>query len=204
MINVVYDVDDVLNNLNEYATAKAGVDMSAIKYFNIRKNTNIPEDGQDRLLELYGNPDTFRHLSFLDAAYHICDIEKEFDNVYVSIHSNNFAQEIADIKTSALLAEIPGITSEKISMEVGSAMSKSAHSEADIIVEDSFQNCLKYSDDTIKILINKSWNQAENYDSTDKESGITRVESLEKANELIREIVRNWDNKDRVRELTDR
>lgn len=189
MINIVYDVDDVLNNLNDYVCDKCGVDYNSIVQFNILKNEGITKDDANRLLESYSDPFTFTQLRFRDAAYHICDIEKEYKGVRVSIHSNNFKREIADIKTKALLKEIPGLSLDKISMEVGTHSSKSADKDADFIVEDNIENLLKYEDRVFRILIDKPWNKAETYGLNDKDYNIFRVKSLEEANDIIRKII---------------
>ena len=186
---IIYDVDDVLNNLNEYCLTKLGLPWGT--RFNTYENTSYTKEQADSLMGMYGNPETFRHLSYMPGARDIFDIEKT-GKVKVRIVSRNFNQGVADVKMGWILGGIPGATSDNIEMQIGLGADKRIDKTADIIVEDCITNCIKYNKDTIKILIDKPNNKAEEYSINEGEHNIIRVDTLIDANNLIRKIVNNY------------
>ena len=189
MFTVVYDVDDVLNNLNEYVEAQTKVPMSKLKNFDITKNNNLTEEEKRLVLYYYQHSETFKHLKFRKAAYRIFDIEKT-GKARVVIHSNNFNKSIALIKYNMLMAQIPGISPEKVSLAVGNHDAKQAFPNTDIVIDDCLDNLLKYPKECIKIVIDKPWNHPRTYGyKSDGAIGVTRVGSLSAAVELVEKIV---------------
>lgn len=188
-LNAVYDVDDVLNNLNDYVFET--LRLHKAKRFKIPENTDqYTEDQMKSIINMYGDPNTFRNLRYVPGARDICKIEKT-GKALTWINSSNYTEDIAKVKLESLIANIPDLNIDRIILVIGLGANKNAV-DADIIVEDCFTNLDKYHDGTLKILIDKTHNQAETYGSTDAEKGITRVKSLVEANTIIQCVVDNW------------
>lgn len=188
-LNVVYDVDDVLNNLNDYVfdTLK----LPKAKRFVIAENSDIYTEQQvEAIIQMYRDSETFKHLKFVPGARDICRIEKT-GKALTWINSSNFTEDVAKVKLKDLVTNIPDLNPDRIILVIGTGNSKNAVS-ADIIIEDCFTNLNKYPDGCLKILIDKEHNQASEYDTTDAEKGITRVSSLIEANEIIKYVVDMW------------
>ena len=187
-IRIVYDVDDTLNNLNDYVHEKLGIKTRADR-FTIRECKVYSVEQQDAILEAYGDPETFKNLSYVPGATDIFDIE-ELGNIEVYILSRNFNSDIADIKTESILREIPGATVERIEMQIGNGEGKRIDELADIIVEDCLDNCLKYDKEVIKIIIDKPHNKLETYGLSQEDCpNLIRVKSLLAANQVIRDLL---------------
>lgn len=187
-IKIIYDVDDVLNNLNSYIFGKLGLPWG--ERFMVTECMCYTKEQVDALLKMYGDPEVFRNLSYEPGASEIFDIERT-GQAEVFIISRNFNQEVADVKMESLLKHIPNAKPDKIDMQIGSGNNKKIDESADIIVEDCIENCIRYPFDTIKILIDKPNNQAEAYGICKEEHNIFRVGSLIEANNLICAIVNN-------------
>ena len=188
MIDIVYDVDDVLNNLNGYVFQQ--LKFPEPTNFNIRECKEYTKEQQDTILAMYGEAETFRNLTYVEGARDICEIEKT-GKARVWINSSCFTQEIADIKTGSLLASIPGLNPERIILQIGLGHAKEPVNFAKFIVEDCLTNTFKYSNSTIKLLIDKVYNQAKTYRTSDWKAGITRVDNLVEANNIIRKYIEN-------------
>lgn len=185
-IKIIYDVDDVLNNLNSYIFGKLGLPWG--KRYLVTECTCYTKEQVDTLIKMYGDPEVFRNLTFVPGAKEIFDIERT-GQAEVFIISRNFNQEVANVKMESLLKHIPNAKPDKIDMQIGSGNNKKIDESADIIVEDCIENCIRYPFDTIKILIDKPNNQAEAYGICEEEHNIFRVGSLIEANNLISAIV---------------
>lgn len=186
MLHIIYDVDDVLNNLTDRMCQFVGVEPNT--FYRIEDNDHYTDDEKRRCFEFFNDPDAFAALDFVPGATEIFEIEKT-SKARVSIMSCNYNQQIVDIKMHKLLTRIPGAAPEKIQMQLLRGEDKVVDPSADIIVEDCLANCLKYPLDTLKILINKSYNQAATYNVNESAWNIRRVDSLLEANQLIREII---------------
>ena len=185
-ILIIYDVDDVLNNLNQYCLDKLGLPWGT--RFNTYENECYTKEQADDLMEAYGDPETFRNLELVAGAEDIFSMLNE-DKAEVKIVSRNFNQDVADVKMEWLLENIPNASKDKIEMQIGLGANKKVHTEADIIIEDCITNCLKYEFRTIKLLIDKPNNQSEVYGIDEKAENIIRVKSLIEANALVKMMV---------------
>lgn len=185
-LNVVYDVDDVLNNLNEYVFKQLGVTWRP-RRFNVRECTDVSTEFQDKIIGMYGSPETFENLDWVDGAHEITSIEAD-GSAKVWINSNNFSDTIRDIKRHKILTELTEINPNRVVLQVSGSNDKKAVN-ADIVIEDHIINCLKYSDWAIKILIDKTWNQPDQYEIAEDFYHIIRVGSLLEANQAVREII---------------
>lgn len=185
-LNVVYDVDDVLNNLNEYVFKQLGVTWRP-RRFNVRECTDVSTEFQDKIIGMYGSPETFENLDWVDGAHEITSIEAD-GSAKVWINSNNFSDTIRDVKRHRILTELTEINPDRVVLQVSGSNDKKAVN-ADIVIEDHIINCLKYSDWSIKILIDKTWNQPDQYEIAEDFYHIIRVGSLLEANQAVREII---------------
>jgi 5'(3')-deoxyribonucleotidase len=180
-LKIVYDVDDVLNNLNHYvfSTLKLGLPDR----FNIMDCDKYIDEQKKAILGMYSSPDTFRKISYVPGASEICEIEKT-GKAEIWINSHSFNEEILQVKHDSLVELLPEMNKSHIILTIGRGAGKKQLDNTDIIVEDSFTNLMEYSDDVLKVLINKTHNQAKTYGTTDDEQHIIRVKDLEEANEV--------------------
>lgn len=186
---VVYDVDDVLNNLNNIVFNKAGVEGKVTRYYT-NENEGLTKSEMAEMNNLYANPDTFRILEYNDGAERICDIEKTgFADVF--IYSANFNPIISRIKYDSLISAIPNIKPDNIELVISSGH-KHARRDTDIIIEDSADNIMLYSDNVIKILIDKPYNQENKYPELMEVKNLIRVDTLVDAVNLVENIVYTW------------
>lgn len=191
-IDVIYDVDDVLNTLNETVFNKLGWTWRP-KRFNTRECDDITREQQDIVLRLYRDPEMFRTTAWSDGAKDIANIENT-GLARVGINSNSLNPEVVGIKRHRLLTDIPNINPDRLTLQcVGTEEKKSVH--ADIIIEDHIMNTLRYGEHCIKILINKTWNTSGEYPMDEEKLHIVRVDSLLEANEVIARIVDYIDRK---------
>lgn len=174
---IVYDVDDVLNNLNDVVFNTLGINQHIQTRFKITENVDTlsPID-MERIISAYGDTKIFEQVQFLPGAKLIYDAEAR--GAIVRIRSSNVNQQIADLKMAKLLSEIPGATREKITMFVGHGVKKEIDPEADIIIEDSLENLLMYQRDKVRILIDKPYNKYYSYRVNNSIERISRVPSL--------------------------
>lgn len=185
-LKVVYDVDDVLNDLNGHVSKLLNTPNP--DNFDISKATNLTDEQKKLVMEAYGNPDTFKTVPYLDDAKKIFDIEKNGKTV-VEIHSNNFNQGVADVKRESLKKLFPNVSEDKFHLQVGKWDEKDTRTSPDIIVEDNILNLFKYNIFTVKILIDKPYNQASIYNTRDYKEGIIRVANLAEAIETVEKLV---------------
>lgn len=186
---IVYDVDDVLNDLNSVVTRELGLEISKQYRFKIVENTKtLTPDQMQAIIEAYGNPEIFKKTRLMPGADTICNIEKT-GLAEVRIRSSNVNADIGTIKISKLIPAIPGLTLDKITMFYGINSIKTIDGEADIVIEDSIENLFRYSSRVTKILLDAGYNQAHNYGTTDEAHGITRVTGLLDAIDIVEQLV---------------
>ena len=183
---IVYDLDEVLNNLNEYVYNFLKVPSASV--FNIKECKEYTEEQKVAILSMYRDPEVFKKLDLVDGGKEILDIEST-GKAEVWINSNNLSDEVKQAKIQWLKEKLPEFNMQHVVMQVKAAESKDGHDDAFIIVEDNLLNLRKYSKDTIKILIDKSHNQSEAYNTSDEAEGIIRVKDLKEANSRIKQIV---------------
>lgn len=187
----MYDIDDVLNNLNEEVYSTLGIPHLYYKQkrYKVRENVGILTDKQmDSILNLYSDNSLFERLRPIRGIERITNIEKQLPNkAVVHIHSISLNEDIIRIKERFIRDNIAGFNSERANLALGH--NKDAFKNADIIVEDSLENLLKYGSNTIKILLDKPYNQFNNYGIV--KTDIIRLNDLEEAVDTIeRELTR--------------
>lgn len=191
VLNAVYDVDDVLNNLVKHVCKTLKISLP--DRFEINLCKNYSEDEKKEVYRMFEDPETFRHVEYDPDANKICEVEKT-GKVLVWINSNNLNQSIVDIKVPSLLENISDLTPERIRMEIRGRVDcnfKEALENTDIVVEDNLLHLLN-NDECVKILINRTHNQADVYNIKDADYNIIRVNELSEAIDIINRIAELW------------
>lgn len=184
---IVYDVDDVLNNLNGYILTKLG--LPEPNRYNVMECSMYTSEQKEQILQMYREAETFKHLEYVPGAKEICDIEKS-GRAEVMINSSCLSEEVAEVKLHSLLTHVDNLKESKIHFDLTNASNRKRTIDgADIVIEDCLANLQRYGEDTRKILINKSNNQAAEYGTCDLKDSIIRVNSLLEANEVVRRLV---------------
>lgn len=182
-INVVFDIDDVLNNLNDYVFGTLG--LPEPDTFKVNESSLYTDEQKKAIMQMYGKADTFWHLQYNSLCSRLTDLECA-SNVYVWINSVCFTKDIADVKLGQLRMYAPGLDEDRIIFQITSdGSSKRELSCGTIMVEDNIINLFKHEETPIKILIDKSYNKAEVYGTHDATHGIIRVNSLAEAYKVI-------------------
>lgn len=112
---IVFDVDDILWGLNKIATDKVNIDYNKIVVYSAKENYLLTEDERKRLLEVYSNPDTFKHINWYDGVEDIIKLEQKGAEVY--INSNSFNIEISELKRKQLKS-ILGLPDDRLILNV--------------------------------------------------------------------------------------
>ncbi len=185
-INVVYDLDGVLNQLNEYVFDELGISQKlCIKHYNIYKNTDtLSRNEMESIINMYHNAEIFGNLQLVPGARRIKNVKNVVNNkINVIIHSLCYNTMVKSVKREWIKNNL-GLYNECVKLEVGS--SKGIIKSADIVVEDSLEQLLKYDREVVKILINKTYNKHGKYP---KVGGIIRTKDLNAAIDKVEEIV---------------
>lgn len=196
-MNIIYDMDDVLNDLNEsvYRTLGLSDKFAQLKRYYVTENVELgiltQEQGKS-VLSLYENPETFKRLSARKGIERIMDIESHHkDRVCVSVYSQSLNKEINEIKYDFIKEHIPNMPLDRV--HITNTEIKEAKAGASIVVEDSIENLLRYDKSVIKILMSKSYNKYENYqdlkEQIDNSGTFIRVYSLEDAITVIEGLI---------------
>lgn len=183
---VVFDIDDVLNDLINTTLDIVGVPEK----YELKKRYYVEECGEifsidqmEMMKKLWKNGDT----------YTLCKpqpgIEKlnkimEVENVDLKIHSFCASEDAANAKEEFVKAHT-NVTDDNLVLELNN---KTPFNYAFAIVEDHFQYLCK-TKAKYKLLIDKPYNKAEEYGTTDKEQGILRFKTTEDAIEFILEVL---------------
>jgi len=183
---VVFDIDDVLNDL-----VKTTLDIVGVpEKYELKKRYYVEEceeifskNQMEMMKKLWENGDT----------YTLCKpqpgIEKlnkimEIENVDLKIHSFCDSIDAANSKKKFVKTYI-NVNDDNLVLELNN---KTPFNYAFAIVEDHFQYLCK-TKAKYKLLIDKPYNKAEEYGTTDKEQGILRFSSTNDAIEFIMEVL---------------
>lgn len=194
-IYVLFDVDDVLNNLFETSNKILNLGELNPKQFNVKMDKDIPADIADKLINQWKKAETFRLVKAMPGIERIPGIEAT-GKALVGIRSNNLTMEVLEEKRVWLYKHLPTLDQSRVALLIcgdDKVNEKEEDGRADIVIEDCLENVIKYGPDVVKILINKSYNQTENYGTTDKEHGIIRVNSLDEAIDRIEELIKQME-----------
>lgn len=191
-INVIFDIDDVLNNLNDVVFETLGIKdkLKDIKHFNVSDNVGsvLTKEEADKIIEMYGDANTFARVQVAsDKVKDIMKLERLSTNkcrVNVKIYSACYTESIKAEKLKFLSTKI-GVRLENITF---SGMDKKplAVNKTDVVVEDNGEWLESY-DDCIKILIDKPYNR--------EYKNVNRMSNIDEALEFIEETIKKTINK---------
>lgn len=183
MYKVVYDMDDVINNLNKYVFSTLNLPLP--EFFEI-KSCGYTDEQKEKIISMYKDPETFRHLRLMPGARCITRAEKIFKdkegNPLVSVWINTISlnADIVAVKKETVRVGIPGFDMSRMITQVSDGH-KHILEDADYVIEDNIRNIVKYPSKCKKILIDKTHNQGHAYNIADRDAGITRVRNLKGA-----------------------
>ena len=158
-MKIVFDVDDILWDLNGYICKKHNIPFENIREFHIHDNKEtLTERQQEILIAEYAKADIYHNLDFYPAAYSIKDLPAD-----VSICTNTLTGKVADVKRLRLKNEL-GIAQPDITVNVitvGQAKKKKLPENVTYFVDDSPYNIMQ-SHAKENILMRKPWNITDN------------------------------------------
>lgn len=140
--HVVYDADDVLWPLIHVVARRLRIDIKrASAIFSIRDNPKLSTKEQQAIISAFADPSYFQNIEFYPGTAEI--LRPRELGAKVSINSNSFNQQIADLKREQLLAAIPGLQPEDLRMNIidyGGTHHKKFAPDTTILVDDSPHN----------------------------------------------------------------
>lgn len=183
-LNIWFDLDDTLWDLNDYVYNKAGINglsLSDATVFNCEYNKNLTDYQKNAIMLCYSDPETFQKLEFVDGVDEICELQ-DGDRANITIASSCCSFNVHQVKLRRL-GEIKRSDSFYSSLTVYPNHSRGP---GDILVDDSMEN-IRNTDFRFYILIDKPWNtnRVEFLDVLSSKH-IYRVSSLKEAIEIIK------------------
>lgn len=141
-INITYDIDDTLWDLNGRICKKHNININKIKRFKIKENESLTEREKAILLSEYSNSNIFENIEWYNGIERITNVEKLSTNnvkIQVWVHSNSFSQEIADLKLKQIKDKV-SIPKNRIILDtinVSKAGRKNINIDNFILIDDS-------------------------------------------------------------------
>lgn len=115
---VIFDVDDVIWNLNEKAAQMKGVDQKKLTCYSVFENPNLTGTEKQLILDAYHESRTFENISFICPVIELInDIYNNYPLYQVWIISNCATKDIADLKMAQLLSVL-NVPEDRICMNV--------------------------------------------------------------------------------------
>lgn len=178
-INIIYDMDDVLNDLNDVVFRELG--LSLPRYYELREHKEYSSDALDKIFEKYRDINVFYKTALCNGALDIIHLE-DTPGVKVWIHTVSYTKEIADYKYKLIHSGIPGFSMERLLLPIGH---KKPLDFADYVIEDSYMNLYRYKNNSTKILVDKTYNQESAYSEYKITGRLVRCSSLEDVNQWL-------------------
>ena len=183
-LKVIFDIDDTLNKLNEYIYRELGIidKLSYTKRYELthEMNTELTKDDIENIVHLWHNYDTFIKCPLDESIGEVTKLSLS-DKYSVVLHSTCMNEAVAKAKDIVMQMYLDKSKVEYI-FEIDC---KNPLEESFAVVEDNLMYLIN-TNTKHRVLIDKSYNKAENYGITDEEYGITRVNSLKEAIERIK------------------
>lgn len=115
---VIFDMDDVMWDLNARVAELTGTPHEKFICFDTRENPNFTAEQKRRIVEAYIDPNTYRNITFRQPVIDLINrIHRECKDCAVHIISNCGNQEISDAKKPQLL-EVLELPEYKIHLDV--------------------------------------------------------------------------------------
>ncbi len=152
---VVFDMDDVMYNLNERVAELKGIDPKKFTQFGVYTNPNMTEEEKQKVLAAYTEAETYTGLTFIKPVIDLINcVHHEFPMFPVHIVSNCAAQAVKDAKLPQLL-EVLDLPQGRIHLNVIDMKTESLRKKFPdnmlMIVDDSPHN-IKIADAKYKIM----------------------------------------------------
>lgn len=182
---IIFDMDDVLWDLNEYAASLVGVPYEKFTMWSVYKNPNFTETERKKILNAYTNPNLYQNIRFKTSMVKLINrIHNERPDCTVLISSNCVSEEIRDMKKEQLL-RVLDIPEENIHLHLIDMETQSEQKEFPdnvfLLVDDSPCN-IAISNALHKIMPAKPYNQ--------KIKGVDHPETDEQLEELVMKYIK--------------
>lgn len=101
---IIFDMDDVMWDLNGKAAGMAAIDRNKLTVFSAYDNRNLTDGERERLLAAYAGMELYRDIRFDSAIVGLINsIYREYPRYRIQISSNCASRAIRDIKMPQLL-----------------------------------------------------------------------------------------------------
>ena len=154
---VIYDVDDVLWDLNGYVLRQLGIPPERHVMYDVSQGPLLSATERQDILASFKDPAIFENIDFYPGADEILAVEALGGEVY--IHSNNFNSAIAEHKRRQLRQLLPAMNPQRINLSIinHSTNTKQLLEDVLIFIDDSPYNVAK-SQALVNIMPNKCYN----------------------------------------------
>lgn len=187
-IKVVFDMDDILWDLNRVATNMAKIPYDKIIVFDVNENHLLTEEQKEALKKAYSSAELFDNMIWYEGAEKIFTLERK--NVEISINSDCLGANVVQRKYKLLHNLYAVDDSRLILNDLTKGIAKEIGDNVTIFVDDSphnhVMNKAKYH-----IMMNKPWNVSAIGRAAlgDLDKGIIRCESLIEIIEKVKELI---------------
>lgn len=187
-IRVVFDMDDILWDLNKVATDMAKIPYNNIICFHVKENPLLSEEQKKTLKQAYSSDELFDNLVWYEGADKIFSLESK--DVEVSINSNCLGANVVERKHKLLHSLYAVDDSRLILNDLTKGVAKEIGDGITIFVDDSpynhVMNKAKYH-----VMMNKPWNVSDmgRVVLGDLDRNMIRCDSLIEIIEKVRELI---------------
>lgn len=183
---VIFDVDDVMYDLNKRVSEIKSIPYEKFIMFNIYENPAMTEEERKRVLAAYTEAETYEKIEFYQPVIDLINqIDREYPGYEVHICSNNATKAVKDTKLKQLRGVLD-IPDERLHMHVIDMATESLQKELPddifLIVDDSIHN-LEMAKAEHKIMPGRKHNE-----TVLDENGCLNGEKIERT-ESIEELV---------------
>lgn len=188
-IRVVFDMDDILWDLNRVATNMVKIPYDKIIIFHVSENPLLTEEQKKALKQSYSSDELFDNLVWYEGAEKIFTLESK--DVEVSINSNCLGANVVERKYKLLHNLYAVDDSRLILNDLTKGVAKEIGDDVTIFVDDSpynhVMNKAKYH-----IMMNKPWNTSDMGRAVlgDLDKDMIRCENLIEIIEKVKELIK--------------
>lgn len=143
---IIFDMDDVMWNLNEKVAEINGIDYNKMSVFSVHDNPNLTDNEKSCILNSYTKAETFKDIVFIKPVIDLINkIYHDYTEYPVHIVSNCGSYDVRDMKMPQLL-NVLDLPEEYIHLNVidlNMPQKKKLPDNIFIFVDDSPHNILK-------------------------------------------------------------
>lgn len=141
---VVFDMDDVMWNLNKHVAEIKGIPYEKFTQFSIYDNPNMTEEEKQKVLAAYTEAATYTDIEFTQPVVDLInDVHRLFPQYYVHIISNSATEAVRDVKLPQLL-RVLDLPKERLHLKVIDMPTQSCQKKLPdnmfLFVDDSIHN----------------------------------------------------------------